>query len=93
MHWWFPLFCHSLFPSAMAEESGAAALFVPEEVSSEAVEEQAASQSPAKRRKVIVIMKERIWGSKLDQWVQAKEQLVPLDELEVGIGIERGQVR
>ena len=93
MHWSFPLFCHSLFASAMAEESGAAAPVVPEEVPAEAAEEQPSSQSPAKKRKVGAALKEHIWGSKLDQWVQAKDQLVPLDELEVGVGIEKGQVR
>ena len=77
----------------MAEESGAAGHPVPENVPVEDPAQLATVQSPAKRRKTVTVSKEEVWGSKLDQWVQAKDQLIPLDELEVGVGIEKGQVR
>ena len=77
----------------MADESGAAAEGRQEQVPEES---QATSPrpSPAKRRKTTTAKAaEELWGGASDKWIQSKDTLIALDDLEVGVGLDKGQVR
>lgn len=77
----------------MAQESGAAQPVLPVVASEQAEEPQGTEQSPGKKKKGTHWTTVELWGESAEQWIQARDVQIPLDELEIGVGLAKGQVR
>ena len=77
----------------MAQESGAALPVAAAALPEGEVEEQGVEVTPSKKRKTTPATKEEMFGDSQEQWVQARDVQLSLDDLEVGVGLTRGQVR
>ena len=76
----------------MADESGAGRVEPVAEVEEASPEEAEDVEASPKRRRTSMSQLE-LWGKKSDDWVQGKDVLMSLDDLEIGVGLEKGQVR